>query len=858
MSLWRTFILRNLLREPFRALTTLFGIALGIAVIVAIKLANESSVDGFREAIEQMAGKAALEITAPGGVPETVLPDLAKLEKYGLPCPVIEGEAVQGDLTLQVLGVDILLDQEVRDYELVDFGNGRTKPTPTEFLTLLSDPSSIILTQKLASKRGWKVGDEIPLTFGDSIVPMKISALLLDQGAARAVDGNVALMDIAAAQWRLGKLGKISRMEIKLKPGVSVDEAESEISKLLPAGLQIARPGRRGAEVEKMLAAYHFNLTLLSGIAFLAGLYVIYNSVFLSVISRRAEIGMLRTLGVSKRSVARLFLAEAALMAVPGCLLGLILGQWLGHGTLKLTQLTTATLYTQHHVLLAPLTWPVAVAVTGAGLILALLAALRPALEAAGMAPISAVRNAPDQTTTRGKWKRQLSWSLAFGAAAVGACFVPPIHGLPIFGTIACLLAVASMSVLSPLLLTFFLAITRRILSRNAGAAGQLAWGNLAAGQHRLAIPISALGGTLALTTAISIMVGSFRETLMYWVDNSLSADLYTRPGTKLSAGVDVGFSDSTMQVLTGHPDVAAFDALRNFDVPYQGSRIILNTANFKVAMERGKLVFANEPDFRSVLRDCIDADSVVISEPLARRYDSAVGKMISIPTPVGAHEFKVRAIYYDYSNDRGSVTMDHSTYERYFGKLVPTNVAIFLKPGSDADKVRDELLASLGAGKNVQIFTNASLRVEVMRIFDRSFSITWALEMIAVLVAMAGVATTILTLVLERRDELKILRQLGAGKNQLRATLSVEAGVIGAMSQAVGMSLGFVLSVVLIFVINVQSFGWTIRFHPPWSLLIQFCFVVPLATALAGWMFASRILSKAAKAQLTLPSDDS
>jgi putative ABC transport system permease protein len=411
----------------------------------------------------------------------------------------------------------------------------------------------------------------------------------------------------------------------------------------------------------------------------------------------------------------------------------------------------------------------------------------------------------------------------------------------------------ASVSVITPLLLRSFLKGLRSFIVRGTGVTGQLAWGNLQAGQRRLAVPVSALGGTLALTTAIAIMVGSFRETLVYWVDNSFAADLFIRPATKHGAGGNIAFSADTVALLTTHPQLLASDALRNFDIPYQNSRIILNAANFTVGAKYGRRMFKGEADWRGVLSACQETDGVVISEPLAIKYHLAVDQTISLTTPKGTHAFPIKAVYFDYSNDRGSVTMDHQTYEKYFGPVVPTNLALYLQPGANADAVRDELLQKLGVTKNVQIFTNASLRVEVMRIFDRSFSITWALEMVAILVAMAGVATTVLTLILERGEELKLLRQLGTTQAQLRKTIALEAGVIGGMSQAIGMALGLLLSLVLIYVINVQSFGWTLQFHFPWLLLGQFSVALPLATAAAGWLFAKWILQRSQHAALPL-----
>ncbi len=852
-GLWGSFIFRRLWREPLRALTTLCGIALGIAVIIGIDLAKTSSVDGFRQGIDLVAGRAALEISAPGGLPEARIPELLWLREFGVPCPVVEGEAVFGEPPhgeiLHVLGVDVLRDQEVRDYEIAALAGGRSRPTPAEFLALLMDPHAVILTEKFARRRGLKAGDAVDLHFADQRLPMRISALLLDRGAARVLDGSVVLMDIAAAQWRLGKLGRLDRVELKLRRGLDVAATESAIAARLPPGLEVRRPSRRGAEVEKMLSAYHFNLTLLSGIAFLAGLYVIYNAVSLSVISRREEIGMLRTLGVSRWAILRLFLGEAAAFAIPGCLLGLLLGQWLARWTVAFTETTNRTLYTQTQVALGSLDWKVAVPVVILGSLLALLAAWRPAWEASRLSPMEAVRSVPDAAEPRRAWKAGVLAAVASLGVAVGCCFVPAIGGLPLGGTVACLCAAAAAGFAMQAILTLTLRLLRPLMHGRLGAEGQLAWSGLAGGRKRLAIPVGALGGTLALSVAIAVMVGSFRQTLIYWVENSLAADLFLRPATKRNVGVESALSPETMQVLAANPSVAEIERMRTGDISYQDSRIVLSVTSFRILAERGRVAFKSAPgDWRTMLREAPSRDEVLVTEAFSLRYHKGVGDRIELPTPQGSRAFTVCGIFFDYTNDRGVVTMDHSTWEKHFGPFVPTNVALYLKPGADPDKIRAELLGAFPPGTSVQIYTNATLRREVLRIFDSTFSITWALEAIAILVAMAGVATTIFTLVLERRGELNILRQLGAARAQLRRELAVEAGYLGLLSQAVGLVLGFGISLILVYVINVQTFGWTIRFKPPWLLLLQFTLVLPVLTALAGWLFSAGILRLAGR----------
>ncbi|HEX4948030.1 MAG TPA: ABC transporter permease, partial [Blastocatellia bacterium] len=348
MRLFQQFILRHLFNERLRSVATILGIALGIAVVIAIQLTNSSSVRGFEAAVETISGKTSIEITGAGlGLDELKLRDLSWLREYGFVSPIIEGDA-RADLankreTLRILGVDILRDRSIRDYKLQT--EAQQNLTPTDFLTLLLDPRSIVLTEKFANKYGLAVNSQLSLTFGDKAEIFIVRGLLKNEGAARAVDGNFALMDIAAAQLAFNRLGRIDRVDVRLRPGVNIDEAETKIKQKLPEGLHAQRPARRGRQVEKMLAAFHFNLTALSYIALIVGLFLIYNTVSISVITRREEIGTLRALGVTSKNVLALFLAEAGALAAIGCTLGLVLGRLLSFGAVKLTATTVNSLY---------------------------------------------------------------------------------------------------------------------------------------------------------------------------------------------------------------------------------------------------------------------------------------------------------------------------------------------------------------------------------------------------------------------------------------------------------------------------------------------------------------------------------
>jgi len=331
------------------------------------------------------------------------------------------------------------------------------------------------------------------------------------------------------------------------------------------------------------------------------------------------------------------------------------------------------------------------------------------------------------------------------------------------------------------------------------------------------------------------VMIGSFRETVVYWVGQTLKADLFIGPGIRPTVGSEQTVSQDVIDTLAKHPQVAALDQFRNVDLIFEGNLAVLGAGSYDVVLNEGSLLFKSPGNAREEMRRAIGQDAVIVSEPFAMRYHKQAGEMIDIPTPQGVHQFRIAAIYYDYASDRGVVILDRGTFRKYFGDLPPTGVAAYLKPGADPEKVRAEMLDMIDEGHRAFIFSNRTLREEILVVFDSTFAITYALEVIAIVVAMLGVAGTLLTLVLERRRELSLLRLTGADRRQVRRMVIIEAALIGAVSQGIGLAVGLGLSMVLIYVINVQSFGWTIQFHLPLAFLLQATIAVVIATSVAG-----------------------
>jgi putative ABC transport system permease protein len=276
-------------------------------------------------------------------------------------------------------------------------------------------------------------------------------------------------------------------------------------------------------------------------------------------------------------------------------------------------------------------------------------------------------------------------------------------------------------------------------------------------------------------------------------------------------------------------------DRFRALCGPFRDRRLVLGSGDFRVLLEHGGLVFKAPRDGRAALASAVGRDAVVVSEALSLRFGVEVGETIALPTPSGPRDFEVAAVYYDYSTDRGVAVVDRATFVRHFGDQRPTSLSVYLRPAAQPEAVRERLMAELGSTHRLFVHSNTSLRAEVMRIFDATFAITYGLEAVAIVVAVLGITATLVTLILERRRELAVLRLVGADLGQVRRMIDVEAGMLGRASQVLGGLAGLLLSLLLIYVINVQSFGWTIQFHLPVVFLLQAMAVVLAATLVAG-----------------------
>lgn len=804
--LFAYLVWRPVLRDTVRAALAVIAVALGTAVVTAIDLAGTAAAGSFESSLASVVGKTSFEILANGGVDERLIGRLASLPLNARFAPVSEASIPLPNAGfVPVYGIDMVTEALLRP---------GSRPGASH-----CDGSEAVVSSRLARR--------LPSHFVIGSQPFCIASEVDASG------GDFVTVDIADLQHALERYGTVDRVDVFLSPGESSDVVERELRAALPAGYQITRPGTQSRENQRMLAAFRWNLRILSYIGLLVGAFLIYNTVSISVVRRRSEIGILRALGTSRRAILLIFLAEAAAIGVIGALIGVALGRILAAALVGMISSTVQSLYTSSSpapLRLQPLwlLWSVFL-----GLVVAVASAWFPAFEALRIAPVEAMGRGARETRFRGNVRRNILWAIVSAAVAFFASKAGPVGGAPVFGYLASLLSVAAAAALTPWLVVQCDRLLRPSLRKLFGAEGMIGGRGLALALGRTSVVVAALATAVAMVASVGTMIASFRQTVLLWVDGQLRADLYVSAAGPSSAGSYPAISPEIPRLLRGVEGVADIDVFSGLELHYQGQRATLGAGDADVVRRHGRIMFVSG-NRDAILRTLPGGDRAIVSEPFAEKHHLRTGDRLLLP--LGSHQvsLQVAGIYYDYSSEAGYVILDRSTLLKYLPGQPPTSIALYARPGVDRDRFRGAVERRLAAFP-VTVAANWEIRREAMAIFDRTFSITWTLELIALIVAVLGAANALLAMVIDRRREIGMLRYLGAASRQIRRMILLEAGLLGFLALLIGAALGIVLSGLLIFVINKQSFGWTIQFHPPGLLLAAAMILIWVMTLLAG-----------------------
>ena len=847
---------RYLTRHPWQSVLMIVGITLGVAVVVAVDLANASASRAFDLSTETVAGRATHEIVGgPQGLDEGVYTTLRRSGLVDAAAPVITEYITSpqlGDRPLQLLGVDPFAEAPFRDYLGPPGGqNASTQPAPdvSNLTIFLTQPGALLISSDVAARYGLSACTNgipssncmITLEIGGNQRQAFIAGLLhpADSLSQRALDG-IILADIATAQELTGKLGKLDRIDLILPGGESVNSPlAKKIQALLPEGAHLETVQARTGTIEQMTSAFRVNLTALSLLALVVGMFLIYNTMTFSVVQRRPLFGTLRCLGVTRREVFGLVIVEALIVGVLGALLGMMLGVLLGQGAVRLVTQTINDLF--FVVTVRGVQIPASSLIKGGlvGVCATLLTAAPPAWEAASVPP----RAALSRSGLESKAKRAVTLAALGGLGLValggGALLIPSRSLVLSFaGTFA---VIVGFAMLAPIATGIFMRAVSPLLGKLWGTLGRMAPRDVVNALSRTSIAVAALMVAVSVTIGVSLMVSSFRHTVVAWLAETLQGDIYISAPSQTANSSSSTINPSLIKTIENWPGVARADVLRSATVDSTvGPVHIAATNNFSIAQER---IFLAKDGPTNTIWERMQQGAVLVSEPFANRLGiPRSGGSLTLYTDQGERKFPVIGIYYDYASTQGTVLMALQVYRANWQDPSITAIALRLATGAKVDQVVRDLQDKLASSQRLLIRPNQALRQEVLVVFDRTFAITGALQLLATIVAFIGVLSALLSLELERQREMGILRAVGMTVRQLWSLIMLETGLMGTVAGLLAMPTGYVLALILVYIINRRSFGWTLQMQFQPEPFIQALAVAVVAALLAGLYPARRM----------------
>jgi len=810
-------LLASLWGKKGRIAVSVIAIASGVALGYAVQLINRTAANEFGQALYTLSGEADLTVRgARAGFDEALYPPIARLPEVAVASPALEADArLPGrDEPLHVLGLDV-------------FRAGRLQPglvgqSEDRLDALRSD--SVFLSAYAAQSLGLDPGATLRVQVGLEDTELRVAGFLASNGA----QARLAVMDIGAAQWRFHRLGKLTRIDLRIRPGVDVAAFQRRLQRLLPPGVFAQRPQSTVESNLRLTRAYRMNLDVLALVALFTGGLLVFSTEALSVLRRRSELGLLRVLGVTRARMLALLAAESALIGATGAALGLIAGHLLAVVTLFTvgTDLGAgffAGVQPQPQLDLAALA-----AFFSAGLAVAVAGGLLPALEAVRAQPAAALKAGDEQASYR---RIQFPGAGLLLMLAGSLCaLLPAVDGLPLFGYSGVALLLIGAIVLVPW-------ISARVFSAlplPTAVPGALAVAQLRAASAQVGIGLAAVVAAVGLMVAMAIMVASFRDSLDAWLHRVLPADLYLRAG----AAGDTGFFDQTVQgTITRLAGVQRVEFLRT-------QQVLLDPSFPRVTLVARDLDAARAETLLPLVTPTVhpaqgEPPAMWVTEIIADLLRLRPGARVQVALGERNATFTVAGVWRDYARQNGALLIDRAMYVALTGDHLATDAAVWLAPGFTARQLQAALRDELSHGSRVEVALPEEIRALSLSLFDRTFAVTYALEGCALLIGLFGLSAGVAAQVAARRREFGMLRHIGVTRRQISLMLACEGVMSSALGLAVGLLPGWLISLILVHVINRQSFHWSMELHMPWGLLallaLALLALASLTAALSG-----------------------
>jgi len=830
LKLVKILVLRNIREEKFLTVLSIIGVALGIALFTSVKVASDRAIESFEADIRGINPHVNYEILDISGIDfdEGIYRDVRAIEADTFPVIKTYGYLSGHEETIDINGIYSV--KALRFFNL--------SPENISLDKFYREINGILLTKRFCDRYSMKRGDEIKLLVYDREYTLKI----IDIIDSDSFITNMAIMDIGNFQEYFGKAGYLTRIDL-----ITDEKMVEEISKILPYNLRIEKKEVIFKNQKSLIASFRYNLQFVSLIAILVGIFLLYSTVFISVVKRRTEIGILRSLGTDKKTVILLFTIQGMILGFFGSILGIALGQLAAYFSVIAVEKTISTIYSTVPVTEYIMTVQDVFIALALGMIVSLFASVIPSYEASKIKPNESSREGSFEGKYRGYQKVFFLAGLVLIFTGIALSYVDYIYtpfAFPVLAYIGILLIIAGFAFACPSYLSIIMKIIRGPAEKIFHAIGKITLGDMRGNIYRFSVAIMSVAISSALIIALLTLIFSLRSSLKGWINQYVTADIYIKPDSCKSNYCFYPLSREVTAIVNEYPEIGGVDKFRALQLDFFGKKVIGGFADISVKRKYARKRFF-EKEYDKVLEKMESNEKVAgISEYLSIKYGINTGDKIKLDTPRGAVEFTVVEVFSSFSTTSGFIHLDKRWLREFWGLEDATQFCIYVKDGVDVGQFIYRLKKRLLSDYSLEIMNNQELRDKIMNIFNRSFAITYAIELIAIVVSLIGVINTLLALVFERKREISIIRYLGGSWKQIQQNMLLSAGIVGITGIFLGMLLGPLMSIIFIHVVNKISFGWEIHFKIPVLYFIAITTILFFTTLLAG-LLPSKVARK-------------
>ncbi|MDP6639018.1 MAG: FtsX-like permease family protein [SAR324 cluster bacterium] len=825
-------------KHPSQFILALLGIMLGVGVVTAIDLTNSSALKSFQHSVTTVSGKTTHRlISASGTIPEEDYFFLRSQLGIQNSAPVIEGYLkIIGEESkpFRVLGVDPFAERPFRNFL-------HQTPTPGIINSLLTEPNTILISEQGASDLDAKIGSEIPVLVGTRMIILKVAGLFKASNDFSAeVLRNLMIMDISTAQDLYTMHGRLSRIDLILKDPLVEDVLREERRRGISQSTRLQSIDENLQAGERLTRAFRVNLTALSLLTLVVGIFLIYNTVTFSVVQRFDLIGRMRVIGMTRSEVLNWILLEALMIGVLGTVLGLVLGVTLAGILLDQVTQTMNDLYFVQTVNSLNFSLFSLIKSIALGVGATLIAAYLPAREAASVKPVLVLKKS--LTEEHQKIRFMILGGVGFLGMLAGFVTLQwGNEGLWVSYSGVFMLIIGS-ALLVPFLTLVFSRLFKPLSTRIFGVFGGMTLRGIESQLSRTGVAIAALTVAVASTNSLDLMVSSFRTAVSSWLQSQLRADIYLSPPSLLSNQNSQFIDNLLVNKYSSLPEVDFTSYYRRFQTESNGSRIHVHGVNLPPQGEQAfrfkeKLQSFDWKDFRNL-------SQVIVSEPLAFRKNLKSGDDLVLETPQGSQAFKVVGIFHDYAAEQGFALLSRKNLMRFWEDQTVNSMALYLKPGTNVrelvEQLENDLIETSGNVSNtselpLNVRSNQELRQSSMAIFDRTFAITGILKLLLGGVAVIGIFSALMSVQLERSRELSVLRAIGMTPSEIGKMVYGQCALMGILAGLFALPTGILLAKVLIQVINLRSFGWSFPLMIDSQIIYKSIMIAFVAALAAG-----------------------